>query len=112
MKQITEKEYLYFLNKADRKDFIDQNQYSDEYVKLNDAYCGLHYQKNGIVQVNGIFSFKKGDGALLIKELQDKHRYLRLNCLGENLERYYRKLGFRTYLKLRVYMEMLWKREN
>jgi len=112
MTTLDKETYLSVLEKADRKEFIDGNQYSDEYVQLGFAYCGLHYQKNGIVQINGIFSFKKGDGLNLIKELQKKNKYLRLNCLGENLERYYSKLGFKTYLKLRLYTEMFWTRED
>ena len=112
MTTIDKKTYLSALSKADKKEFIDENQYSDEYIQFGLAYCGLHYQKNRIVQINGLISFKKGDGALLIKELQKKHKYLRLNCLGESLERYYSKLGFKPYLKLRLYTEMFWTRED
>jgi hypothetical protein len=111
METITRNEYLFHLKKIDKREFIDENQYSDRYVKLGGAYCGLHHQKNKIVQINGLFSLEKGDGSKLVKKLQRKYQYLRLNCLGDKLESYYRKLGFKTYLHLRVYREMLWKRD-
>jgi len=112
MRAIDRDTYIAALKEADRKEFIDENQYSDEYIQYGFAYCGVHYQKNEIVQINGLFSFHKGDGALLLKELQKKNKYLRLNCLGENLERYYSRLGFKSYLKLRLYVEMLWTKED
>jgi len=104
---LTRDEYIQRLVCVDRREFIDENQYSDEYFSMDSACCGLHYQKNGIVQINGLFSLLRGDGARMIKELKKRHKYLRLNCLGTNLEGYYSRLGFKTYLALGLYKEML-----
>jgi len=103
--------FLHF--KSEFKKCIDIRQYSDKYVAIDGhSYCGLHYQKNNITQINGLFSLHKGYGAKLIEELKKDCKYLRLNCDGVVLEEYYRKLGFKTYLSLGNYKEMMWKRDN
>jgi len=108
MKSITREQYLDNFKKVDRKEAIDTSQYSDEYIQIGNAYCGIHFQKYGIIQINGLFSLSKGDGRKLINELKDFYDKIRLNCIGKKLESYYQDLGFETYLQFNEYKELMW----
>ena len=88
LKEISKNEYLYYFSKLKNNKSIDIKQYSDKYFKLNNSYVGLQFQKGNIIQLNGLFSLKKGDGKILLEYLIKKYKnkkHLRLNCNNKKL---------------------------
>lgn len=115
MKEITRGLYMHNYAKLNQnqKNAISPNQYSDKYYALFSentivACAGLRREKNNMVQLNGLFSLKKGYGAILLKEVEDTipHSYLRLNCSNSGLLSYYSKQGFESYFIDGDYVEL------
>lgn len=98
------------------KAFIDTNQHSDKYVGLSHnntlkALVGIRYDKSSILTLKGLFSLEKGYGKKLIENVEQEFtpRFLRIDCYGLSLVKYYEALGFKIYFKHNEYYEMIKK---
>ena len=106
IEEISKDLYLENFNKLEKnkQKYIDTNQYSDKYLVLHHngtlkAFVGIRLEKNSMAFINGLFSLEKGSGKFFIDLIEDKYNYkfLRLNCTGIGLLKYYKQQRFTVY---------------
>ena len=68
------------------------------------AVCKIDKSKNRTLWVHGLISTQPGMGKRLLQDVigtafeVDEFKYVRLNCIGEPLRKYYESIGFELYL--------------